>query len=248
MDAWMDEQALPAPEDAVRPNPPDPPEARRPVRRHTDEEIFAALRAGEAEGASAADLCAAHDITLPLYCVWKRKYGALTLEELRAVRHQEGRRRRVLTAAGLAAGAASLIAIAALLLPGVSVDAPAAEAAQARRPAALAVESPPRSVPADAVAAAREEVAAAALAGAYDLPADDEGFAVQIAAKPDLREARDVVDRLRAAGHSAYLLATTVEDVELFRVRVGPFPTRHAAAAAARQLEREGYDGAWMVR
>lgn len=245
----MDDKAL-STHDEAQPAPPEPSPLPRPGRRYTDEEIFAALRAAEEDGLSAADLCAAHDITLPLYCVWKRKYGALTLEELRAVRGQEARRRRTLSALALAGAAAVAIGLGTLLLPDVTVETTAAEAAQAGHPEPRAAGSPAPPAPADAVdvAAARDEVAAAALAGAYDLRSDDEGFAVQIAAKPDLGEARALIERLEAAGHSAYLLSTRVDNEELFRVRVGPFPTRQAAAAAVRRLEREGHDGAWMVR
>jgi cell division protein FtsN len=39
-----------------------------------------------------------------------------------------------------------------------------------------------------------------------------------------------------------------VKNVEVFRVRVGPFDTLSEAKEVSRQLRRNGYDGAWIVR
>ena len=239
----MDNHPLPPHQD-VQTGPTGAPPLPRPGRHFTDEQIFAVLRAGEGDDVSATDLCAAHGITLPLYCVWKRKYGALTLDELRGVRRKESKRSRTVGALVAAAAVAGTVAAGLLVLPGGSaVPSAAADEARVRRPAAPVR---PSSSPSASTAAA--EAAAAAVGGAYDLPSDDDGFVVQIAAMPDLDEARTVVDQLAAAGYPAYLLSTAVENLELFRVRVGPFPTRQQAAATVRELAREGYEGAWLVR
>src|SRR5688572_31453623 len=46
----------------------------------SDEEIFAILNGGS-EGVTAAELCAARGVTVPMYCVWKSKYRQLRSEE-----------------------------------------------------------------------------------------------------------------------------------------------------------------------
>lgn len=97
--------------------------------RFSDEQVFEVLREGEAGGQSTADLCAAHGITIPMYCVWKAKYRRLSLDDLRAVRRRADRRAR-LRLAGAVVGAIGL----AVVGPGVLLvsgrDAPAAQAAQ----------------------------------------------------------------------------------------------------------------------
>jgi putative transposase len=74
------------------------------------------------------------------------------------------------------------------------------------------------------------------------------GYAVQVAAVPDLREARAVLEQLGDAGYQAYLTATTVDRVELYRVRVGPFKSRPVAEEMARRLERDGHRAAWVTK
>src|SRR5687767_5439875 len=77
-------------------------------RHVSDEEIFALLTAA-GDGGTAADLCAAKGVTVPMYCVWKAKYRGLDLEDLRKVRRGELSRARrlvgvLIAAAALAAG------------------------------------------------------------------------------------------------------------------------------------------------
>src|SRR5688500_7332093 len=64
----------------------------------SDEEIFAILNGGS-EGVTAAELCAARGVTVPMYCVWKSKYRQLDLVQLSAARRREQRRHQ--TAIGL---------------------------------------------------------------------------------------------------------------------------------------------------
>lgn len=79
-------------------------------------------------------------------------------------------------------------------------------------------------------------------------PSADEGYAVQVAAAPTLDHAQAMVATLTAAGHPVQVVPVTVNDVEYFRVRVGPFDTQRAAEEAAGTLKRNGYPGAWLVR
>jgi cell division septation protein DedD len=74
------------------------------------------------------------------------------------------------------------------------------------------------------------------------------GYTIQVAASPTEREARRLVERLTAEGRRAYLSRALVKDVEVFRVRVGPFDTRSEAEDVAVQLHRDGYDRAWIAR
>ena len=78
--------------------------------------------------------------------------------------------------------------------------------------------------------------------------ADPDGYVVQVAAVPNLQEARAVLDQLAEAGYPAYLTAKTIEEVEMYRVRVGPLKSRHAAEDVARRLEREGHRAPWVTK
>ena len=78
--------------------------------------------------------------------------------------------------------------------------------------------------------------------------ADPDGYVVQVAAVPDLQEARAVLEQLAEAGYPAYLTATIVDQVELYRVRVGPLKSRPAAEEVARRLEREGHRAPWVTK
>lgn len=97
--------------------------------RFSDEQVFEVLREGEAGGQSTADLCAAHGITIPMYCVWKAKYRRLSLDDLRAVRRRADRRAR-LRLAGAVVGAIGLAVVGPAVLLVSGRDAPAAQAAQ----------------------------------------------------------------------------------------------------------------------
>jgi cell division septation protein DedD len=69
-----------------------------------------------------------------------------------------------------------------------------------------------------------------------------------VAAVPDLREARAILDQLSEAGHPAYLIAKTVDHVVLYRVRVGPLKSRAEADNVVRRLEHEGHQAPWITR
>jgi cell division septation protein DedD len=75
------------------------------------------------------------------------------------------------------------------------------------------------------------------------------GFAIQIAALSDPSRARELVRSLIASGLGAYLvLPQTSEPGGLYRVRVGPYATRAAAARANAPLEKARGEKLWIVR
>jgi cell division septation protein DedD len=208
--------------------------------RFSDEQIVDVLRAAEEGAQSAAELCAAAGITLPMYCVWKGKYRGLTLEEVRAVRRRADRRARALLGGvlaiviGLGAGGVGLLARTTWAVEPAPAD------------TALAVQ--PAPVPDPAPAPAPEAPTLEVLPVARPPAPADEGYAVQVTAAPTLQEAEAMAGTLTAAGHPAYVLPIVVGTVEHFRVRVGPFASREAAEEAAGQLKRGGHPGAWVAR
>src|SRR5688572_14974601 len=62
-------------------------------RHLSHDEIFEILTAGN-DGETAANLCATKGVTVPRYCVWKKKYRHLSLEDLRKARRAELSRAR----------------------------------------------------------------------------------------------------------------------------------------------------------
>jgi hypothetical protein len=230
-------------------------EAQAPPRRRdrgfTDEQIFEILRAGEAGGASAAELCAAHEVAFPTYCLWKSRYRHLSLPELMALRRSE-RRKTMIRRAGLVTTLALSAGLGLFVLSGwTTAPASAADGGAGNRPVAQNVVVPvvPESDAGAAPAPPPAPVTAAASVAVETLPPPPaaQGFAVQVSAEPDAREARTIVDQLAAAGYSAYVLPATFGELELFRVRLGPFGTWREAQEVVRRLEEEGYDGPWIA-
>jgi type IV secretory pathway VirB10-like protein len=78
--------------------------------RFSDEQVFDVLREGDEGGQSVTDLCAAHGITVPMYCVWRQKYRHLPLEHLRDVRRRAARRAR-LRLAGVVMAVVGLVVV-----------------------------------------------------------------------------------------------------------------------------------------
>jgi hypothetical protein len=246
----------------------------------SDDTIFAMLHAAD-ESMSAADLCAAHGVTLPMYCVWKTKYRNLTFQELCDLRRQEHRRVRTLravliTSMALGAGAIGL-SLAAWMDRSAEGDVgravhheqPVSSVATTGLPSIDAADGPhtPRDTAEHRAARPQQAIGPLTLpehdivsqqpdAGASlerfptstPAPAGPDGYSVQVAAMPDLKQARMLVEQLEAAGHSAYLVAVTVRNEELYRVRVGPFESRDIAQETVRRLLREGRQGAWIAR
>jgi len=242
--------------------------------RFTDEEILMVLRGGEA-GLRLADVCGALGIRAATYFTWKFKYNGLTPSEVRNRRRRERTKRRA-TILAYAAVVVLSVAVAGRVLripnisrsPGASANAsenpleprptPAATAtipvpapnlesagAEGRALQSPAVHQPkqgddgqPVGPHASATSVNVEDIEAAA----------PNGFVVQVAAVPDLQEARAVREQLAEAGYPAYLSAKTVDRVELYRVRVGPLKSWPVAQEVARRLEREGHREPWVTK
>jgi DedD protein len=66
---------------------------------------------------------------------------------------------------------------------------------------------------------------------------------VQLAAFSDNKGANALAGRLKHAGYAAYTEPLKTSKGTLWRVRVGPYPSREAAAAARDKLKTEGQSG-----
>ncbi|HEX6793709.1 MAG TPA: SPOR domain-containing protein [Casimicrobiaceae bacterium] len=74
-------------------------------------------------------------------------------------------------------------------------------------------------------------------------PMPRDGFAVQLAAFTHDREANSLAGRLKKAGYAAYTEPLKTSKGTMWRVRVGPYPSRDAAVAARDKLKAEGEIG-----
>ena len=68
-------------------------------------------------------------------------------------------------------------------------------------------------------------------------------FSVQLAAFADDKGANALASRLKKAGHPAYTEPYATSRGTLWRVRVGPYPTREAAENARTKLKADGQNG-----
>lgn len=68
-------------------------------------------------------------------------------------------------------------------------------------------------------------------------------YSVQLAAFTDDKGANSLAAKLKKAGHPAYIEPYDTSRGRVWRVRVGPFPSRDAAEAARTKLKAEGYSG-----
>jgi len=240
----------------------------------TDEEILTILSAGEA-GLKIPDVCAAGGIRMATYYVWKAKYAGLTPFDVRNRRLRE-RKKRGITMAAFAVIVVLSVGAAGMLFSTRNASQPDKASANApETPLKSWAAAPATTVTMPAPAPNLQSAAAAGRAlestslqtsqgmdaaqpvglrasatwvNAGDIEsADPNGYVVQVAAVPDLQEARAVLEQLAEAGHPAYLTATIVDRVELFRVRVGPLKSRLAAEDVARRLEREGHRAPWVT-
>jgi DedD protein len=102
-------------------------------------------------------------------------------------------------------------------------------AAPPEAPAAkIEVKSPP-AAPADAATASAQAVR--------------DGFAVQLAAYSDDKGANALASRLKRSGYPAYTEPLKTSRGTLWRVRVGPYPSRDAATGVRDKLKAEGQSG-----
>lgn len=76
------------------------------------------------------------------------------------------------------------------------------------------------------------------------------GFAVQVAAYPDRRDAETLVKQLVTKGYPAFVMDPVKgAPTKLFRVRVGKYPTRTVAEGVqARLVKSEQFTNAWIAR
>ncbi|MEO5765911.1 MAG: SPOR domain-containing protein [Casimicrobiaceae bacterium] len=70
-----------------------------------------------------------------------------------------------------------------------------------------------------------------------------DGFSVQLAAFSDDKGANALANRLKLGGYPAYTEALKTSRGTLWRVRVGPYPTREAANGMRDKLKTEGQNG-----
>ena len=116
---------------------------------------------------------------------------------------------------------------------------PAASGSQAPVPAAPVRQAPPPS--------AREKTPVATTQASDP---SGPGFAVQVAAYPDRRDAEKLVKSLAAKGYPAFVMDPVQgAPTKLFRVRVGKYPNRSAAEGVQAQLAKaEQFTTAWIAR
>jgi DedD protein len=89
----------------------------------------------------------------------------------------------------------------------------------------------------------RKTAEAAAAPVAPAAPVAKGKFAVQTAAPANEKAARDLVDRLKKAGFTAYTEKVETKDGPRYRVRVGPYATREDADKARARLKSQGFGG-----
>ena len=110
-----------------------------------------------------------------------------------------------------------------------------ADASKAAEPAAPKATAPAKTeAPAKADAPAKTAESAAP---------PREGFAVQLAAFSDDKGANALANKLKRAGYPAFTEAISTSRGTLWRVRVGPYPSREAAAQSRDKLKAEGHAG-----
>ena len=136
-------------------------------------------------------------------------------------------------------------ALEALLREVERAKAPAAGPSDLEFPDALTTETPPDAPEAAPEPEVETVVTPAPHAPAPPAPAAEpgrvpsSGWAVQIAALDSGSEADALVSHLVAGGHAAYRVEALVRGQTWYRVRVGGFATKHAAATGKQQLSTE---------
>jgi DedD protein len=116
---------------------------------------------------------------------------------------------------------------------------PAPAPAKAPEPAPTPAESKP--APAESKAAPAAPMETTAPSSAATPPR--EGYAVQLAAYADDKGANALANRLKRSGYPAYTEPLKTSRGTLWRVRVGPYPSRDAATGVRDKLKAEGQSG-----
>ncbi len=131
----------------------------------------------------------------------------------------------------------------------VASRSPSATAKQAPAPTASAKQVPAPAVPVkQAPPATATDKTSVAATQASD--PSGPGFAVQVAAFPDRREAEKLVKSLTAKGYPAFVMDPVQgAPTKLFRVRVGKYPNRSVAEGVQAKLAKaEQFTTAWIAR
>ena len=134
--------------------------------------------------------------------------------------------------------------------PASATDGPgssATAASKAPAPAAPTAE-PPQAVDATRATKVEEPAKPAAVPKAADVPKAAEptaagAYSVQLAAFADDKGANSLAAKLKRAGHPAYTEPYETSRGRVWRVRVGPYPSREAAESVRVKLKAEGQNG-----
>ncbi|MCC6867803.1 MAG: SPOR domain-containing protein [Burkholderiales bacterium] len=129
--------------------------------------------------------------------------------------------------------------------PSAAVPAPTVATPTTSPPAAS---TPAASAPAADVPAAASTKTGANGSAAIPAATANGLFAVQVYAFSDVYGANSLVNKLKRVGYPAYSEPTTTSKGQLWRVRIGPYPSREVAATARDKLKGEGYNGIVTTR
>jgi DedD protein len=115
---------------------------------------------------------------------------------------------------------------------------------------AAAIAEPPQSADATKAAKAAEPAKPAVPPKAAEAPKSAEpaaagpgAYSVQLAAFTDDKGANALAAKLKKAGHPSYIEPYETSRGRVWRVRVGPYPSREAAESARTRLKAEGQNG-----
>ena len=125
--------------------------------------------------------------------------------------------------------------------PPASAPAPAAPEVTPQASSAPPASAPSGAQESTAGTTAATKIEARSAAPAPEAPRD--GFAVQLAAFSDDKGANSLVNRLKRTGYPAYIEPLQTSRGRLWRVRVGPYPSRDAAIGVRDKLKAEGQNG-----
>jgi cell division septation protein DedD len=119
--------------------------------------------------------------------------------------------------------------------------------AEKLKPPVAAAATPPPPAP-KATPSAQAPPAEAPPADAALAEPSGAGFALQITALRERREAESIAKRLSAKGYAAYVLTPAGSAPSVYRVRVGKFKTRREAETMAAKLQKEEQFTPWITR
>jgi cell division septation protein DedD len=119
--------------------------------------------------------------------------------------------------------------------------------AEKLKPSVAAAATPPPPAP-KATPSAQAPPAEPAPADAALAEPSGAGFALQITALRERREAESIAKRLSAKGYAAYVLTPAGSAPSVYRVRVGKFKTRREAETMAAKLQKEEQFTPWITR